>query len=283
MFALSDPVDPTSSPDSVTNPPQPTTADHISSLPTPTTAAQRAYTSAASTAELDTAGPPEVQPEGNAFTEATNTDQTAASSDRPEVIPTASSSPAPAASTVQESTQTSIPASSTLVPTSIPETTTSNQDTEIEVKDVPTGPPLQELDALTTPDPMTTDSPQGDTTDDITMAVTTVEPLTVTQPDTTKATSKPQDKPDQNKPLPAKPTVSKPRSKPEIKALDATQNANIDTPRDYQAGNKCCNHQYNPPPKQIPLKIHSVGLRGEISLILENVLQKWSALVLLGA
>lgn len=252
MFVpLSDTDDLTSSSDSGTTLPQPTTAaDHISSQSTPTSVPQTQYFPTAPIAELETMGQVEVQPEDDIFPEAQNTDPTATSADVPEVTPTASNPPVASASTgptqgsstvLENSQVTSIPASLTLEPTPIPEATTSNPDTEINADRPTTGHPLQELDALTTPVPTPTDAVQDDTADDITPGVTAVDSLNVT-PDPTKATSKPQDKPEPYKPPPAKPTLTKPSSKPEVKPLDTAQTANIDNPRDYQAGKKPSNH-----------------------------------------
>lgn len=214
-----------------TTPPQPTTAEHISSQATP--------------AQLEVTRQAEVLPEDDISPEAQNIDATAAPSDMPQATSTApnptvasvSTGPTQGSSIVLENSQvTSIPASSTLEPTAVPEATTPNPDTIINEEHASTGPPLQEQDAVTTHIPAPTDAAQEDTMDDITPGVTAADSVNVT-PDPTKATSNPQEKPESDKPAPAKPTLTKPNSKPEVKPMGPALTANIDDPRDYQAGN----------------------------------------------
>lgn len=279
-----DASDSTSSSDAGTTLPQPTTpVDHVSSQPIPTSVPQTGYSPTANTQELEMIGQAEAGPEDDAFPEAQNPDQNVAS-----MVPTEASS------TVLDNSQVAtIPASSTLDPTPIPEATTSPDDAQNNADDVTTGPQspladledpsisvspaglgdLPELDALTTHIPTSTDAVQDDTTDDVTPGGTAADPLNAT-PDPTKpappeATSKPKDKPDPHKPSPVKPTLAKPSSKPETKPLDVAQTLNIDDPRDYQAGKVLIigpDFQDNIRKKQIASKMNSVTLRGEISV-----------------
>ncbi len=252
-----DSSDPSGSSDAGTTLPQSaTTADHVSSQPTPTSAPQTGSSPAANTPEPEPIGQAEAQPDDDVFDQAQNADPTVASPDKPEVT----TSYPPVASTVpKEASSTALENASTLDLTPIPEATTSNprpDDAQNDAEGVTTGPPspladledpsisvspaepgdLSELDALTTHIPTSTDAEQGDTTDGVTPGGTTADPLNVnpdpTKPATIEATSKPQNKPDPYKPSPAKPS-----SKPETKPLDvALTTLNIDDPRNYQAG-----------------------------------------------
>lgn len=225
IVPISAPDDLTSSSDVGTSLPQSTTGvDHISTRPSPTPELQTVSVPQLQTTEA------EIKPRD--FPEVK--DPSAGPSDMPEVTPPGSSStPAsPSSSTVVENSQpTSIPGSSTLEQTAIPEKTTSNPETD--AKEVTKDPQLQ--NHLTTRVPLSTDAAQGDAIDDITPGVTTAGPSNVS-PDSTKATPKPQAKPDQ--PPPAKPALIKPPTKPEIKPVVTPQSVNIDNPRDFQAGRK---------------------------------------------
>lgn len=204
-----------------TTPPQPTTVEHISSQATP--------------AQLEVTRQAEVLAEDDISPEAQNIDATAAPNP---TVASVSTGPTQGSSTVLENSQvTSIPASSTLEPAAIPEATTPNPDTIINEEHASTGPPLQEQDTVTTHIPAPTDAAQEDTMDDMTPGVTTADSVNVT-PDPTKASSNPQEKPESYKPPPAKPTLTKPNSKPEVKPIGPAQTATIDDPRDYQAGKK---------------------------------------------
>ncbi|XP_040895921.1 proteoglycan 4b isoform X2 [Toxotes jaculatrix] len=247
--------------------PQPTAAaDHVSSQTTPTLEPQTGISPTATTPELgQTEGQVILQPEDDTVPEAPKTDPTEASSDKPEVtalpLNTVASTGLTQDYTVLEISEvTTIPASSTVDLTPIPDATTEPDDTESNSEDATAGPPtvladvqdpsttvspvgpgnLSDLDALTTHIPSPTAAEQDDTIDDVTPQVsTTSDPLNVT-PDPTKpqpseASSKPQDKPDPYKPSPPKPTLSKPTSKPETKPVDTAQTLYIDDPRDYQA------------------------------------------------
>ncbi|KAM8745527.1 proteoglycan 4b [Acanthopagrus schlegelii] len=208
-------------------------------LPQPTAEAQTEYPPTAQAPELEAVEEGEVQPEGDVFPEAEATDLPVASSDVPEVTTTApsvSTGSTQASSMVLENSQvTTITASSTQEPSTIPEATTSNpDDSDINTADVTAGPQLQDIqdpsisvspaepDALTTNVPSSTDAVQDDTTGGV-----TADPLNVT-PALSDATSKPQDKPEPSKPSPAKPGSSKPETKP-------VGSLTIDDPRDYQA------------------------------------------------
>lgn len=214
---ISAPDDLTSSSDVGTSLPQSTTGvDHLSTRPSPTPELQTASDPRLQTAQA------EIQP--GDFPEVKD----------PSVGPSGSSSaPAsPSSSTGLVNSQlTSIPGSSTLEQTAIPETTTSN--TETDAKEVTKDPQLQ--NHLTTHAPPSTDAAQGDAMDDITPGATTDGPSNVS-PDSTKATLKPQAQPDQ--PPPAKPALIKPPTKPEIKPDVTPQSVNIDNPRDFLAGRK---------------------------------------------
>lgn len=284
MFVpLSDTDDLTSSSNSGTTLPQPTTEfDHVSSQPSPASVPQTGHSPTANIPELETLGPAEVQPEDDILTQAQNMDPTAASSDMPEVTSTASSPPVASESTAptqgssivpENSEVTSISASSTLEPTLVPEAITSNPDTEINAEDVATGPPLQELEVVTNHIPTSTDAVQDDTVDDSKTVVTTVGSVTIT-PDPTKATLKPQGKPEPYKPLPAKPTLTKPDSKPDTKPLDTAQAAQVDDPRDYQAGKKSSYHwdRFSTIESKRPQRLILWASKGKIQCQYRNVL-----------
>ncbi|XP_023250268.1 proteoglycan 4 isoform X1 [Seriola lalandi dorsalis] len=225
----SDPVDST---DEGTTLPQPTTAADNDSSPTaPTSAPQTGLSPAASTPEPEKEGQATEQHKDDIFPEAQNTDPTDASSDNPEVttLPfnTGESTGLTQDYTVLEMSQdTTTTASSMLDLTPIPDATASNSGTDDTVSNSedPTAGPLSVL---------------ADATDDATPQAMTADPMEVTsdpskhQP--SEPTSKPQDKPDQYKPPPTKPTLVKPISKPETKPLDIAPTLNTDNPRDYQA------------------------------------------------
>lgn len=215
-----------------TAPPQPTTAEHNPSQATP--------------AQLEVTMEAEILPEDDISPEAQNINATAAPGDMPQAtsmapnptVASVSTGPTQGSSTVLENSQvTSTPASSTPEPTAVPEATTPNPDTIINEEHASTAPPPQEQDDVTTHIPAPTDAAQEDTLDDITPGVTNGDSVNVT-PDATKATSNPQEKPRPYKPPPAKPVLTKPNSKPEVKPMGPAQAANIDDPRDYQAGKK---------------------------------------------
>ncbi|XP_041646508.1 proteoglycan 4b isoform X2 [Cheilinus undulatus] len=252
--------DPTSS---GTTPPQPTTAA-VSIKPTPPLEPPRGD----SPYPIDPEPETEATPEGDISSDAQNTELTVTSTDGPEVttppqstasIPTegsVSTSPTQDPSTVS----TNPVVSSTQDPTPIPTVATSVPLSDLNIKEDPTSEPptipsdlegtsvsVSPTDSLTTSEPTvpTTNVPrptepsQDVATEDVTPGGTTADSLNVTpdptQPTTPEATSKPQKKPDSYKPLPVKPVLAKPSSRPETRPLDPVQTLNVDDPRDYQA------------------------------------------------
>ncbi|XP_059197127.1 proteoglycan 4b [Centropristis striata] len=241
-----DASDASSSSDTGTTLPQPTTsADHVSSQPT--SAAQTEHPPRGDTPE--TGGVEQIEDVAVAF------------SDEPEVATLPSntaSSAAPIAtrppqesSTVLENSQVTTITASMMNLKPIPEKTTENPEpdvTENSSDTVTTSPPspLEDLQdpsvsdspagmELTTHSPSSTDAVQ----DDVTAGETTADTLNVT-PDPTKptapeATSKPQDKPDPYEPLPATPTPAKPTPAKPTPAKPSSKPEAIEDTRDYQA------------------------------------------------
>uniref|UniRef100_A0A3Q3LC27 Proteoglycan 4b n=1 Tax=Mastacembelus armatus TaxID=205130 RepID=A0A3Q3LC27_9TELE len=179
---------------------------------------------------------------------------TEASSDKPEVTTLSLSTSNPAETSVSaESTPAStMPASSTVDLGPIPEETTSTTETDVTEKtaeQATTGPASDPSPSVSPvqpgnspkPEVLTTHIPSStatDETDNVTPQVTTTDLVRVTsditKPQPSKATSKPQDKPDLYKPSPTKPTQpAKPTDKPQTKPLDTS--LNTDDPRNYQA------------------------------------------------
>ncbi|XP_077389346.1 proteoglycan 4b isoform X3 [Festucalex cinctus] len=91
-----------------------------------------------------------------------------------------------------------------------------------------------DLDVTTTVNPLFTDASQGDSSDEVTPAEPSTDPVTETQkPTSPESTPKPQDKPNPSGPLITTVSVDKPVLKPGIKPVDAV--LTVDSSRDYQA------------------------------------------------
>ncbi|XP_069377806.1 proteoglycan 4b isoform X2 [Paralichthys olivaceus] len=234
------PTESTGSSDPGTTLPQATTAaEQVSNQPTPTSAAQTEVSATASSPEPETAGQGTVQPEDDVSPAAQTTHLPEASSDNAEVTTLPFTTAASASTELTQDDRTvvmsqsttvpiTVPASSTLDLTTIPDATTSYpdpQNTESSSEDSTTGPQdpstsgSPELDAPTTHIPSSTSAAQDGTTDEVTPQVTTADPVRVTpdsteQPQPSKPTEQPQPSTPTEQPQPSTPTEQPQPSKP---------------------------------------------------------------------